>query len=176
MPKIIEHIRERAIEEARKELLANGYDALTIRLIAERLGIGLGTFYNYFPSKDYLAAGVMLEDWQNLMKELESEFPDRPAEDVLRDLFDKVHEFALRYDPAWKAYEQHGSGRSMVGKYHSTLVGQLAGYIEKAIPAVQQKDEPYLVNFLAEIILRFGADPDYEYGMIEPAVLKLLKK
>ena len=72
MPKIIENIRERAIEEARGELLRSGYAALTIRGIAAKLGIGLGTFYNYFPSKEYLAAAVMLEDWQELTGEFET--------------------------------------------------------------------------------------------------------
>ena len=56
MPKILENIREKAVAEAREELLGEGYRAMTIRRVAEQLGIGVGTLYNYFPSKEYLAA------------------------------------------------------------------------------------------------------------------------
>ena len=175
MPKIIENIRERAIEEAGKELLENGYADLTIRRIAGKLGIGLGTIYNYFPSKEYLVASVMLEDWQKLAEEFEESHSGQPAPEVLAGLFGMVHDFSLRYAPAWKEYEEHGSSRSMIGRYHSRLVEQLSGWIRQALPSDQDMREPYLVNFLAEIILRFGSEPDCSYEMIEPAVVKLLR-
>ena len=34
-----------------------------MREAARRCGVAVGTLYNYFPSKDALAAAVMLEDW-----------------------------------------------------------------------------------------------------------------
>ena len=71
MPKILENIREKAVAEAREELLGEGYRAMTIRRVAEQLGIGVGTLYNYFPSKEYLAAAVMLEDWQEEIRVFE---------------------------------------------------------------------------------------------------------
>ena len=64
MPKLLDNIKEKAIEEARREMLSDGYRAMTIRRVAKELGIAVGTLYNYFSSKEYLAAGVMLEDWQ----------------------------------------------------------------------------------------------------------------
>ena len=72
MPKVIDNIRGRAISEAREILIRDGYAALTIRGIARKLEIGVGTIYNYFPSKEYLAAGVMLEDWQELTKDFDA--------------------------------------------------------------------------------------------------------
>ena len=69
MPRIIENVKERAIIEARKVLEKEGYQALTVRGIADALAIGLGTVYNYFPSKDHLVACVILEDWMSLIRE-----------------------------------------------------------------------------------------------------------
>ena len=175
MPKIIENIRERAIEEARNELLRNGYTALTVRGIAAKLGIGLGTFYNYFPSKEYLAAAVMLEDWQQLTGEFETGLAGQSPEAVFFGLFDLVRTFSGRYVPAWKEYEQHGSGRAMIGRYHGTLVEQLAGYLRTAIPAGQQEREPWLAEFLAELILRFAPDSSVRRETLEDAAAKLLK-
>ena len=175
MPKIIENVRERAITEARKVLLEQGYDSLTIRKIAGEVGIGLGTFYNYFPSKEYLAASVMLEDWQQMTGLFEEKLSGLPPEEAASGLFDLVRAFSLRYVPAWKEYESHGSSRPMIREYHQTLVDQLSGYLRKVIPAEQQEKEPLLVNFLAETILRFASDNSVEYDSIKPMVEKLLK-
>ncbi|MFQ3615586.1 MAG: helix-turn-helix domain-containing protein [Cyanobacteriota bacterium] len=56
MPKIVDH------EEYRKELLSKcfeviaekGYNAVTMRQIAQRIGVSTGTLYHYFPSKESL--------------------------------------------------------------------------------------------------------------------------
>ncbi len=174
MPKVISNVRGRAIEEARRELIDHGYTALTIRGIARKLGIGTGTIYNYFPSKEYLAASVMLEDWQELTKEFGAGHAGLPTEAVIADLFALVRTFTLRYDPAWREYEQGGGSRSAVHRYHGMLAGQFTGIIREALPAGSEEREPYLAGFLAELIIRFGADPAMSYEMISPAVHKLL--
>ena len=176
MPKLIENIRERAISEAREILIRDGYAALTIRGIARSLGIGIGTIYNYFSSKEYLAAGVMLEDWQELTKDFEALHAGQPAGSVVADLFSLVRTFTRRYDPAWLEYEQSGGSRSMVHQYHGMLAEQFAGYIRQALPSGQQEREPYLALFLAEITIRFGSDLSISYEMISPAVQKLLSE
>ena len=75
MPKIIENIKEQIIEEAKKQLFENGYSKTTIRSVAAACGIGVGTMYNYFSSKDMLISTFMLEDWKNCtlqMKKLDT--------------------------------------------------------------------------------------------------------
>ena len=176
MPKVIDNIRGRAISEAREILIRDGYAALTIRGIARKLEIGVGTIYNYFPSKEYLAAGVMLEDWQELTKDFDALHTGQPAEQVVADLFSLVQTFTRRYDPTWREYEQSGGSRSMVYQYHGMLAEQFAAYIRKALSIEQQEREPYLVRFLAEITIRFGSDLSMTYGMISPAVHKLFSE
>ena len=62
MPKIIENIKEQIIEEAKRQLFENGYAKTTIRSVAKACGIGVGTIYNYFPSKEMLISAFMLDD------------------------------------------------------------------------------------------------------------------
>jgi AcrR family transcriptional regulator len=64
MPKKLENVRELLLLEARRQAEENGYGAVTVRSVAKECGIGLGTVYNYFPSKDMLIASFILEDWE----------------------------------------------------------------------------------------------------------------
>ena len=176
MPKVIDNIRGRAVSEAREILIRDGYAALTIRGIARALGIGLGTIYNYFPSKEFLAACVMLEDWQELTKDFEQRHSGQAAEQVIADLFSLIQTFTQRYDPAWREYEQSGGSRSMVRQYHGILADQFTGYIRNVLPSALQEREPDLARFLAELTIRFGSDVSMTYKMISSAVQKLLSE
>lgn len=54
MPKIINNVRENILDQANKILKDKGRKSLNIRTIAYSCEIGVGTFYNYFPSKSDL--------------------------------------------------------------------------------------------------------------------------
>ena len=60
MPKIIENLQEKLIHEARRQVQQKGYGSLTIRSVATACGVGVGTVYNYFASKDALVAAFIL--------------------------------------------------------------------------------------------------------------------
>ena len=64
MPKIIQNLPEKLIEETRRQVMEVGYTALNMREIARNCGVGIGTVYNYFPSKDALIAQFLLQDWK----------------------------------------------------------------------------------------------------------------
>lgn len=49
-----ERTRERILESALELFREHGYDATTMRMIAEAAGVSLGNSYYYFPSKDHL--------------------------------------------------------------------------------------------------------------------------
>ncbi|MBP5153839.1 MAG: TetR/AcrR family transcriptional regulator [Lachnospiraceae bacterium] len=174
MPKIIENIRENALAEARKELLADGYRGMTLRRVAGALGIALGTVYNYFPSKEYLAAGVMLEDWQELSRGFEARSEGMDVRSKLAALFEMVRTFTERYSLSWAQYEDHKTAESMRVRYHDVLVKQFAGYLTQAFQAENTQTEPWLAPFLAELLLRFGSDGHSRYEDLKEAVEKLL--
>ena len=94
MPKIIENVRGMLLEEAQKQITSNGYESVTIRSIARECGLGLGTFYNYFKSKDMLIATLLLEDWKRRMKKIKEEHENESDPMVLvRALYDEVSDF-----------------------------------------------------------------------------------
>ena len=172
MPKILDNVKENALAEAERVLLSEGYRALTVRGVAEALGIGVGTLYNYFPSKDHLVAGVMLRNWMAAIRGFAEEGQYKEPGEVIRRLFDIVQSFAARYEQVWSQYAEHADASKMLRQYHTVLVRQLSGYIEEVMP----KDEgPWLPDFLAELVLHFAPDGVSGYGVIEKAVEKLLE-
>ena len=72
MPKIIENLETKLIEEAKKQIEEAGYGAMTIRSVAKACGVGVGTVYNYFPSKEALIAKHLLDDWKQCVAAIQA--------------------------------------------------------------------------------------------------------
>lgn len=70
MPKIIENAKEKILEVARKIVVEDGYDTLTIREIANKSDVSIGTVYNYFPNKNALDYELLHFYWKHLMKQI----------------------------------------------------------------------------------------------------------
>ena len=79
MPKIIENVREQLLAEAKKQVFEHGYADTTIRSVARACGLGVGTVYNYFSSKEMLIATFVYEDWKGYLSNMQLLFSDADA-------------------------------------------------------------------------------------------------
>lgn len=165
MPKIIRDLESRLIEEARKQIEASGYSAMTVRSVANACGVGVGTVYNYFPSKDALLATYMLQDWECCMTAIHavSRYSDGPKP-VARCMFDQLlayaelHQAILRDEAAGAAFAGSFS------RYHAVLREQLA------LPLRKFCRSDFAAEFIAECLLTWtmaGTDFDTLYEMVE---------
>lgn len=103
MPKIIEGAREKILENAKRRLFENGYQHLSLREVAKESGIATGTIYNYFANKDYLIANIMLEDWENISREMDESI--KTADSVKDGVFGickSMENFNNIYSCIWK--------------------------------------------------------------------------
>ena len=164
MPKIIENLEIRLIREARNQILSQGYASTTIRSVASSCGVGVGTVYNYFPSKDALIAAFMLEDWNLCVaaieeKSRESQDPREVCACIHRQLTDFArHNVRLFQDQAAAA-----SSSVSFSRYHAMLRSQLAAALEKF------SGSGFPAEFIAEALLSWtmaGKEFDEIYGMI----------
>ena len=98
MPKIIENLKDRLIAEAEKQIEESGYSAVTIRSVAKACAVGVGTVYNYFPSKEVLIATHLLVDWKlcvdTITHTAESATDPKP---VLQCVYQQLVRFADRH-------------------------------------------------------------------------------
>ena len=174
MPKILDNVRERAVEAAREIILRDGYDAMTVRMISRKLGIGLGTLYNYFPAKEYLAAAVMMEDWNAFVERFREQPPFETPLSAVENLFGEVRKFTGRYRLTWDQYGKHRSAKVFRERYHAALVAQLKEILTPRIPEEAVQALPTLPWFLAETCVRFGSDEETAFEDLVPILKKIL--
>lgn len=148
MPKIIENLPQSLMAEARRQVLESGYSAMTIRSVAQACNVGIGTVYNYFPSKDALTAGFMAADWKTYIAQIQAagEKAQEP-EPVLRCIYDQLRRFLRLYQPLFQDATAIANAAGAFGHYHQMLRGQLAAPLRRFCA------EDFQAEFIAEALL-----------------------
>ncbi len=172
MAKIIENVYENVLKEGKKILLEDGYQKMTLRLVASRANIATGTIYNYFPSKDVLVAKIMWEDWLLLSKKLNDDLAN--VSDLIcgiERIFMMLKEYTSIYELCWKDYK---GSIAFQGKRHNILIQQLSDYLNLLFKKFNVSTIDNLDIFLSEVILNGGSREDTTFDDIKPFILKLL--
>lgn len=174
MPKIIENIREKLLEEAKRQVEEMGYSAMTIRSVATACGVGVGTVYNYFPSKDMLVANFMLEDWMMCLGHIQEKCTEESdAKEVLHRIYVELLEFRKKYTGLFSDENALGSYSASFPKRHQLLRAQLSAHILILTRKQTKADPEFLADFIAEAMLTWTM-ADYEFEQIAEVVLQLL--
>lgn len=72
MPKIIENVEEKAFKNVIDLINENGFKNTSMKMIADKTGIAVGTLYNYFSNKEDLIFYVIKRSWNQSFKKLDS--------------------------------------------------------------------------------------------------------
>ena len=151
MPKIIENLKDRLIAEAEKQIEESGYGAVTIRSVAKACGVGVGTVYNYFPSKETLIAAHLLVDWKmcvdTITRTAESATDPKP---VLQCVYQQLVRFADRHHAIFQDEAAAASFAGSFSQYHDRLRSQLASPLRKFC------DSDFTAQFVAESLLTWS--------------------
>ena len=165
MPKIIEKLEARLLEEAGKQIEQFGYSAMTMRSVAKGCGIGVGTVYNYFPCKEALVAGYLLQDWNSCVADFDSlsaaSVSPRP---VVQRIYDHLVAFSRRHLTVFQDESAAASFAGTYTKYHDVLRKQLAQSLRKFC------ETDFTAEFVAEALLNWtiaGTAFDTLYGILE---------
>ena len=175
MPKIIENARGLLIDEARRQVYENGYEAVTIRSIARGCSIGLGTFYNYFKSKDMLIATFLLEDWQSRLANLEeASVSETNPMTMTWEVYRELDEFIKNNLAIFSSVQAAKAFNNSVGDYHKILRKQLANPIRTVLEKGSYEETEYLSLFVAEAILCWRIEKR-SFDELSPVINKLFK-
>lgn len=165
MPKIIENLQSRLIQEARKQVLEAGYSALTMRSVASSCGVSVGTVYNYFPSKDILFAHCLLEDWREFIAAIDAvNLHAQTPEPLVRCIYQQLQGLESTHYALFQDAKSATSFSGFFSKYRSNIRAHLAKPLEKHC------ETPFAAEFIAEALLTWafaGQDFDTVYGIIQ---------
>ena len=166
MPKIIENLKDRLIAEAEKQIVESGYAAVTIRSVAKACGVGVGTVYNYFPSKEALIATHLLIDWRLCVDTITST-AERATDPkpVLQCIYQQLVSFADRHQAIFRDEAAGASFAGSFSQYHDLLRSQLASPLRKFC------DSDFTAQFIAESLLTWSMA-----GKSFDAIYEVLKK
>ena len=165
MPKIIENLQARLLEETQKQIAEAGYGAMTIRSIAKACGVGVGTVYNYFPSKEALMAACLLQDWRQCMAAIQAvSSSTRQPREVAHSIHDQLLSFARRHEAVFRDSTAMAGFSGSFSRYHSMLRSQLAQPLRKFCCS------DFAAEFTAEALLTWTmAEKSFDelYEMLE---------
>ena len=167
MPKIVENLREKIVEVTKKQILENGYSKVTMRGIAEACGIGLGTIYNYYESKDYIVATYMMDDWKVCLSHVQSDIES--GKSVLESVYTGLVNFIAEHESLFADKKAEISYASNAIKWHSLFRGQIAGIV---LPLCD--NDTFLSEFIAEALISWAIEKK-DFTLLEPILNKLIK-
>lgn len=148
MPKIIENLPQKLAEEAKRQIREVGYEAMTIRSVAQKCQVGVGTVYNYYPSKEALVAAFMLEDWKGCIASIEASAETaQEVTPILREIHRCLGDYVRRHQSIFQDKGAAASVSGISGHYHALLRSQLATPIR---PFCQ---DDFTADFVAEAML-----------------------
>ena len=148
MPKIIENLKDRLLAEAKRQIDQDGYDSVTIRSIAKGCGVGVGTVYNYFPSKEALIATHLLEDWHGCLEAIQAAAAvSTVPQPVLQCMYDQLMGFTGRHETIFRTEAAASGFAGSFRQYHSLLRSQLAA------PLCKFCGNDFTAQFIAESLL-----------------------
>lgn len=154
MPKILEDPVKRLIAETRRQIREQGYRATTIRSVAKGCGVGVGTVYNYFDSKEQLTAAFLAEEWLLLKAEMEQKTAGcTESERVLRIVYDGLTAFLEQNRTLFSEDAARSLYAASVLTRHPMLREQLAAMLLPLASAADTTDAAFLAEFTAEALL-----------------------
>jgi AcrR family transcriptional regulator len=86
MPKIIKDLKPHIKEEAMILFTEVGYEKVSMRALAKKVGIAVGTLYNYFPNKEDLYMDILLNSWTLTLNSVEQLISEPVSLDLLKSI------------------------------------------------------------------------------------------
>ncbi|MDG0980581.1 MAG: TetR/AcrR family transcriptional regulator [Halieaceae bacterium] len=154
--------RAKAIRGARSALQKFGYSKLTMRNVAAESEVGIGTIYDYFPSKHAMLR-QLLKERLTLRLEIfdetyEAMTPDIPVSTFIDRYLDRVREEVLwsRFDvELHRAAEDDDEMQSLIDWHHDETVNRYMTALRAAGSKWPVKDLEAVASYLSAISAQF---------------------
>lgn len=175
--------KEKILKESRDLVAEEGLDALSIRKLAKKCDLAVGTIYNYFSSKDDLMISTIESVWEDIFRIEDYDQEDDDFLKYLSDIFthlslgiEKYPNFFTIHSLSFKS-QSIGKAKDSMATYIEKLRENLIYILDKD-PNIKKdafdddftKDD--LVEFIISTSLCFIVDKNYNKDLL----LKIVKK
>ena len=173
MPKIIENLREQLLAETKRQAFELGYSQTTIRSVASACGVGIGTVYNYFKSKDMLVAEVVHDDWKRYLK-LMSELSYEDPKVFFAGIYSSLMQFAADYEKLFSDPDAARLASNGSESRHKMLREQIVAFVLPFCQARKFDDPRFASEFISESILCWSMQKE-DFAKVYPLLEKIIK-
>ena len=157
MPKKIDNVREMLLSVAKQQIQTRGYKNTTVRSVAAECGLGVGTVYNYFASKDMLIATFMLEDWQRCLCQMQSHIK-KDTQEALCGICVSLACFIEKHRALFSDEDAQRVFATALRQRHGQLRAQLSEIILPLCEAEDEDDRALLSELLSESLITFSVE------------------
>ncbi len=168
MPKLLTDPKKNMLLEVERLLLQGGCGAVTIRAVAQGCGVGVGTVYNYFPSKEALLAEYLLADWHTCIAAIEAVSSSAStAEPVAHCIYKELFRFIDSHKTIFQDESVKGTFAGSFSQYHGLLRSQLAAPLNRFCKS------GFSALFMAEALLTWtvaGTEFHQIWALLGPAL------
>ena len=152
MPKIIENARGLILDEAKKQIREQGYAATTVRSVAAKCKVAIGTVYNYFPSKEILISSFMADDWKICMDNI-SAFPSNDTRKFLYCIHENILTFADKHRDLFDDSDARRVFTAAFDQRHEQLIDSISLHVLPLCKEEYESDRIFTSRFIAECLL-----------------------
>jgi len=182
MPKLYDDLKETIIKNAKDIIVEKGYCRLSMREVAKRAKIAVGTIYNYFPTKDALVSELMYQYWMEFIlaiKQLQEDDHDlfyrlKETYHVLESFIDKFKDCWLKLNGTEKgmAKEHHKQKNQVMDLFLETIEQEIKAYKKQnKIHHENQISDAQLAAFIVQNFMLIAQVKQFDYDTFE----KILK-
>jgi Transcriptional regulator len=181
MPKAIVNARENIMSSVKRVLMDQGYESLNMRDIAASCGLGIGTVYNYFDSKEEIVKEIMIQDWAKTLSAMDIYILNKY--DVLsafRGIFSELKQFVDLYRDTWFIMYNMGGKKYKIEDIRysrfdilNDLKSRIAHVIKSSNTQVSNLD--FTAEFIVNNFTHYSMENDFIYNNLEQIIIKILK-
>ena len=171
--------RQRIIDAATRALTSGGADPVKIETIAREAGVGVGTLYRNFPSREALVEEVYRSELTRLCAMATRLVADRSPADAMREWMRRYQDFvATKHGMAEALRAVIASGAISSGQTREHLNGAIATILDagRADGSLRADVQPADVSASMAGIMLTAADNDQATRMLQLLVDGLLAR
>lgn len=180
MPKTLINIKEDILRAARKLLFEEGYEKLSIRMIALKCGIATGTLYNYYSSKQEIVGEILKTEWNMMLRRIDQgSKSDMKLIDKLEIIYVELGSLMNDVHNIWLDNTRSGNINSIelseIKGHKRALLKSLSDKIYSLINDKEgNKDYEFLADVICRIFILYAHEGDVNFKKLSPVITSLL--